>query len=92
MKAMWAEDRNIADPATLRDIGVSVGLDMDPVMAEAATEAVLNEYLAYTDEAPNDGAFGSPFYIFQGEPFWGQDRLDFLEEAVTRAVASVPTV
>jgi 2-hydroxychromene-2-carboxylate isomerase len=92
MKAIWSEDRNIADPATLREIGVSVGLDMDAVMAEAATEAVLNEYLAYTDEAPHDGVFGSPFYIFQGEPFWGQDRLDFLEEAVARAVTSAPTV
>jgi 2-hydroxychromene-2-carboxylate isomerase len=91
MKALWAEDRNIADPAVLRDIGISVGLDMDAVMSEAATAAVLEQYLAYTDEAPGDGVFGSPFCIFQGEPFWGQDRLDFLEEAVARAVAHRPT-
>ena len=38
-----------------------------------------------------EGVFGSPFYIFQGEPFWGQDRLDFLEEAIARAVAAAPT-
>ena len=38
-----------------------------------------------------EGVFGSPFYIFQGEPFWGQDRLDFLEEAIARAVSAAPT-
>jgi 2-hydroxychromene-2-carboxylate isomerase len=91
MKAMWVEDRNIAEPAVLRAIGVSVGLDMDAVIAEAETAAVLEQYLAYTDEAPRDGVFGSPFYIFQGEPYWGQDRLDFLEEAVARAAAKRPT-
>jgi 2-hydroxychromene-2-carboxylate isomerase len=88
MKAMWAEDRNIANRATLHAIGSSVGLDMDAVMAEAATNAVLKEYSAYTEEAPDDGVFGSPFFIFRGEPFWGQDRLDFLEEAIAHAVAS----
>jgi 2-hydroxychromene-2-carboxylate isomerase len=91
MKAVWAEDRNIGDPAELRAIGASVGLDMDAVMAEAGTAAVLEQYVAYTDEAPRDGVFGSPFYIFRGEPFWGQDRLEFLEEAMVRAVAKQAT-
>jgi 2-hydroxychromene-2-carboxylate isomerase len=88
MRAMWAEDKNIADPATLCAIGTALGLDMDPIMAEAATNSVLDEYMAYTDAAPGDGVFGSPFYVFQNEPFWGQDRLDFLEEAIARAIAT----
>jgi predicted DsbA family dithiol-disulfide isomerase len=82
---MWAEERNIADAATLRSTGAGLSLDVDALMAEAATESALQDYRAYTEEAPRDGVFGSPFYIFQGEPFWGQDRLDFLEEAVARA-------
>jgi 2-hydroxychromene-2-carboxylate isomerase len=90
MRAMWAEDRNIADPQTLRAIGIALGLDMEAVMKEAATEAVLQEYVTYTEEAPRDGVFGSPFYIFQGEPFWGQDRLDFLEQAIVRSKAGGP--
>jgi 2-hydroxychromene-2-carboxylate isomerase len=85
MRAMWAEERNIADAATLRSIGTALGLDADALMAEAATGSALQEYRAYTEEAPRDGVFGSPFYVFQGEPFWGQDRLDFLEEAIARA-------
>lgn len=86
MKAFWTDEENIADSATLRTIGAALGLDMDAVMAEAGTDAVLREYMAYTDEAPHDGVFGSPFYVFRGEPFWGQDRLDFLEETIVRAL------
>jgi 2-hydroxychromene-2-carboxylate isomerase len=91
MRALWAEERNIADPATLREIGASLGLDMEAIMAEAETDAVRQEFMAYTDAAPGEGVFGSPFYIFQGEPFWGQDRLDFLDEAIARAVSAAPT-
>ena len=40
------------------------------------------EYERYTDEAPGHGVFGSPSYILDGEVFWGQDRLDFLEDAL----------
>src|SRR5258708_15380532 len=58
MKAMWAEDRNIADPAVLRAIGAAVGLDMNAVMAEAVTAAVLEPYLAYIGPAPRDGGVG----------------------------------
>jgi 2-hydroxychromene-2-carboxylate isomerase len=91
MRAMWAEERNIADATTLRSIGAVLSLDVDALMAEAATESALQEYRAYTEEAPRDGVFGSPFYIFQGEPFWGQDRLDLLEEAVARATTTTTT-
>jgi 2-hydroxychromene-2-carboxylate isomerase len=65
--------------------------DPETLMAESALPAVLDEYNRYPAEAPRDGVFGSPFYIFEGEPFWGQDRLDFVEEAIIRAkTASAP--
>ena len=75
LRAVWAEERNIADPGTLRATAGENGLDGD---------AVREEYAANTAEAIGRGVFGAPSYIYQGELFWGQDRLDFLERALAR--------
>ena len=39
-------------------------------------------YAENTERAVANGVFGSPFYLFDGQTFWGQDRLEMLEEAV----------
>jgi 2-hydroxychromene-2-carboxylate isomerase len=82
MRAVWAEDRNVADPATIADIVTVQGLDAASLLAAAATEPVRAEYRANTGRALAAGVFGSPFYSFNGQVFWGQDRLDMLEEAI----------
>ena len=82
MRAVWAEDRNVADPATIADIVTVQGLDAASLLAAAATEPVRAEYRANTGRALDAGVFGSPFYSFNGKMFWGQDRLDMLEEAI----------
>jgi 2-hydroxychromene-2-carboxylate isomerase len=85
MRAVWAEDRDVADPATVSDIATGQGLDAASLLDEAGTESVRAEYRANTRRALDAGVFGSPFYSFNGELFWGQDRLDMLEEAIIRA-------
>jgi 2-hydroxychromene-2-carboxylate isomerase len=85
MRAVWAEDRNIADLATVTDIVTAQGFDAASLVAEAGTVPVRDEYRANTQRALEAGVFGSPFYGFNGELFWGQDRLDMLEEAIIRA-------
>ncbi len=45
------------------------------------------QYQAHTEEAIAAGVFGSPTYVYQGELFWGQDRLDMLDEAITLDLA-----
>jgi len=85
MQAMWADDADISDPATLRELATRFVSDPEALLAEAKANEIVAEYDRYTDQAPADGVFGSPFYLFDGEPFWGQDRLDFLEEAIVRA-------
>jgi 2-hydroxychromene-2-carboxylate isomerase len=91
MRALWAEDKDISDSATLLDIAARFVADPQALIAESTLPAVLDDYNRYTEEAPRDGVFGSPFYIFEGEAFWGQDRLDFVEEAIIRAkTASAP--
>ena len=52
-----------------------------------APEAIA-EFAANTDEAIALGVVGSPTYVVAGEMFFGQDRLDFVEEALAEAMAA----
>ena len=56
-----------------------------PTPCAAAAPDVERRYRQYTDEAVAAGAFGSPSYVYAGELFWGQDRLEMLEEAIAAA-------
>lgn len=91
LRAIWAEERDIADAETLRRIAEGFGFDGEELLAQARAEATKQEFERYTMEAQQRGVFGSPFYICEGEVFWGQDRLDFLERVIggTRAVSLV---
>ncbi len=82
LRAVWAEERDIADAETLRAIARENGMDGDALLADAETQAVADAYAADTSEAIGRGVFGVPTYIYGGELFWGQDRLDFLERAL----------
>ncbi|HUJ86697.1 MAG TPA: 2-hydroxychromene-2-carboxylate isomerase [Burkholderiales bacterium] len=80
MRALWAEEKNIAEPPTLRAAAAEAGLDADRLLA--AAPAAKAKYDAYTQEALARGVFGAPTYVYRDELFWGQDRLDFLERAL----------
>ena len=77
LAAIWAEERNPGDPATLRAILGECGLDADAVLK--ASEGMAPKREAYTKHAIEQSVFGAPFFVIDGEPFWGQDRLDFVE-------------
>lgn len=78
MRARWAEERDIADPATLAECATKVQLSAKEIAARADAPEIAARYAAATDEAIEREVFGTPWYILDGEPFWGQDRLDFL--------------
>lgn len=82
MRGMWADERDISDRDTLRELGAAFVPDIDALLTAADGPDARAEYERYTREAPADGVFGSPFYLYGGEVLWGQDRLDFLEEAL----------
>jgi 2-hydroxychromene-2-carboxylate isomerase len=44
--------------------------------------AVQDLYKRYSDEAERQGVFGAPTFVLNGERFWGQDRLEFLDRAL----------
>ena len=83
MRAVWVEERHIADPATLAALLAENGLGaqrLDESRAPAAQQA----YDANTERAIALGVFGAPTYAVDGELFWGQDRLDFLQRRLAR--------
>jgi 2-hydroxychromene-2-carboxylate isomerase len=82
MRACWAEERNISDAETLAGIATEQGLDGAKLIATARTPEITMLYEALTREAIDRQVFGAPFFIYKGEPFWGQDRLDFLDRAL----------
>jgi len=84
MRARWAEERDIGDAATLADIARSLGLNAEAIAAGAADAPTGTQYDAYTQRAIDEQVFGVPWYVYRGQPFWGQDRLDFLDRELAK--------
>ena len=84
LRAVWAEERNISDAAELAAMIAALGLPARR-LAEAKTIDVQTQYEANTQRAIELGVFGAPTYVIDGEMFWGQDRLDFVERRLARA-------
>lgn len=78
LAAVWAQERNIADPAVLGQLLGEQGLSHQ-VLDRAQSQEVQERYEQYTLQAIGAGVFGAPSYVVEGEIFWGQDRLDFLQ-------------
>jgi 2-hydroxychromene-2-carboxylate isomerase len=85
LHAQWKLDQDISSPETLRGIARNLELYPDILLHDAQSAEVQAEYVQYTQAAIEAGVFGSPAYVYQGELFWGQDRLDFLEQAIAAA-------
>lgn len=81
-RAVWVEERNLADPDVLTQALVAAGFDPDKILDAARSADVEAAYAANFDRAKAEGVFGSPSYVLDGEVFWGQDRLDMLENAL----------
>ena len=76
--SVWAHQCNIADDATLAGLLADSGLDAAR-LAQSHSQAVQAQYDANTQQAIDHHIFGAPSYVLNGEIFWGQDRLDFLQ-------------
>jgi carboxymethylenebutenolidase len=83
LRAVWAEERDIADAAVLAALLTEAGLPATLLEASRA-EAARSRYDAYTQEAIAADVFGAPSYVIDGEIFWGQDRLDFVERRLAQ--------
>ena len=82
LAACWEHEKDIADESTLREILKAHTIDADALLASAQSQAIENIYTNNTNDAINAGALGVPSYLLNGEQFWGQDRLELLEETL----------
>lgn len=87
LKAVWAEDRNIADADTLADVMTQAGLPAAEILDTASSDAIASEVEAITAKAIAEAVFGSPTYVVNGDRFWGQDRLSFVADALKTEAA-----
>ena len=83
LRGVWVEQRNIADPAVLQAMLDQTGLAARR-LDDSQSQAVHERYEADSQRAIEAGVFGAPSYVVEGELFWGQDRLDFLERRLAR--------
>ena len=84
LKALWEEERDPGDPATLAALIADCGLDAEAVARLGAEPRWVDRRAADTRAALERGIFGAPSYVIGEEIFWGQDRLDFVERRLER--------
>jgi 2-hydroxychromene-2-carboxylate isomerase len=82
LRAVWVEERDVSDRATVAAICDEGGLDGKALVAAADGAAARAEFDANTAEAIERQVFGAPTYIYRDKLYWGQDRLDFLDRAL----------
>ncbi len=78
--AYFVEGRNIGKPDVVLHVAGALGIDRDTLAAAIQEPAVKARLKEITDNAVARGIFGSPFFIVDGEPFWGNDRLREVDE------------
>ena len=83
MRGVWVGERDIADTTTLATMLAECALPARR-LDDAQQPAVQARYAAESQRAIDLGVFGAPSYVVDGEIFWGQDRLDFLERRLAR--------
>lgn len=76
-RAVWVEERNIAEDIVISDILAKHGFD--PAIADRYMLMAAETYAANLEDAVSRGVFGAPFYCVGEEMFWGQDRLEHLD-------------
>jgi 2-hydroxychromene-2-carboxylate isomerase len=81
--AMWRDGRDMGDPAVVAATLRAGGFDPDRIAALASDPEVKAKLIANTEEAVARGAFGAPTFFVGGQIFWGQDRLEFVREALS---------
>ncbi len=81
--ALWVEGRSLDDPATVATVLTQNGFDANEVLALTADEEVKAALKDNTEKAVQRGVFGAPSMFVDNQLFFGQDRLDFVVEALS---------
>lgn len=79
LAALWRDDRDIGSAQVLAAIASECGMPPDPLLALAHSQELRHQFQQCTEQAITRGVPGSPTYVVDGEVFFGQDRLMFVE-------------
>ena len=83
LSGVWAENADMADEQQVKDKVEAAGFDADAILNAARSDEIATIRKANTQEAIDADAIGAPVYVLNGEPFWGQDRTEMLDAALT---------
>ncbi len=83
-RAYFVRDELISEPEVVLSVAAEIGVDSDELKAALEDPSVKQLVRDATDHAVNQKVFGSPFFITDGEPFWGHDRIGQLETWISR--------
>ena len=81
-RAIWVHAQNLNDPATVGDVLHQAGFDPQALLAMTQDSEVKDTLKAVTQQAIDRGIFGAPTFFVGTQMFWGQDRIDFVKEAL----------
>jgi 2-hydroxychromene-2-carboxylate isomerase len=81
--AVWAAEKDISAESTLADLIAAAGFDATAILAKASSPEVAAIRARNTADAVAVDATGVPAFVLNGEPFWGQDRIDMLDRALS---------
>jgi 2-hydroxychromene-2-carboxylate isomerase len=81
-RAIWVDAQDMNDPAVVAAVLTSAGFDPQALLALSSEQPVKDELKAVTEAAVQRGVFGAPTFFVADQMFWGQDRLDFVREAL----------
>jgi 2-hydroxychromene-2-carboxylate isomerase len=81
-RAIWVDGKNMNDPLIVTQVLQQAGFDPEQLLALTSDPAVKDQLKVVTQEAVARGVFGAPTFFVANQMFWGQDRLDFVKEAL----------
>jgi 2-hydroxychromene-2-carboxylate isomerase len=84
-RAAFAEGKDLAEPQVLAELARAAELEPQQALAKAETQEIKDALRRNTDEALARGAFGAPTFFVGDQLFFGNDRLMFVERALSRA-------
>jgi 2-hydroxychromene-2-carboxylate isomerase len=90
LKILWVNDSDIQDPEVMVQVANESGLKGDALLEKSHDAAIQTDIDSLTQEAVQRQVFGTPFFFYRDEPFWGQDRLEMLEDMIRTNREPIP--
>jgi len=84
LEYIWSLEKDISDYKILEEICEKLKLNFEEIKNLALSDEIDLKYKKNSKDAIDQNVFGAPSYVFENEIFWGQDRLEYLEDAIKK--------